>query len=151
MVLLANRVSALVPAPIMASTSVTPSERAASTTCSKIASQRYSGNRSSGIGAPDPNVAEARRRCAVSGSHDLLGLPLPAIRRAPKRPVLRSGDGGAGVPELRADPAVARILEHPSALAPADLPGDLAAELKVVPLIVDRPTLVRLHVNGVIG
>src|SRR2546430_2714979 len=111
MVLLANRVSAPVAAPMLASTSVTPSARAASATAEKISShcERLS---TSGIGAPDLDVAEARWRGAVPGPHHLLRLSLAAIRCAPYRPVFRSRDGRAGIPELRADAAVAGVLKH---------------------------------------
>src|SRR5579872_6431806 len=64
--------------------------------------------------------------------------------------MLGAGDGRAGVPELRADAAVAGIFQHPRALAVADLPGDLTAELEIVALVVDRPALVGLHVDGVV-
>src|SRR5262245_22058906 len=110
MVLLANLVSAYVPAPMVASTSWTPRARAASATCMKIAAH-CSRVSSSGIGAPDLYIAETRWRRTVPCPHHLLRLPLAAIGRAPQRPVLRSGDGRAGIPELRADAAVAGILE----------------------------------------
>src|ERR1019366_661735 len=103
-----------------------------------------------GIRAPDLDAAEARWTGAVARAHDLLRLPLAAVGRAPQHPVLGSGDGRAGIPELRGDAAVAGILQHVDALAVADLPADLAAELEVVALVVDRPAPVGLHVDGVI-
>src|SRR2546427_9824010 len=138
MVLLANRVSALELAPIKASTSSTPRPRAASVTRPKISSQRSRGS-SSGICASDLHLAEARGRGAMSGAHYLLRLPLATIRRPPQRPVLRSRDGRAGIPKLRRDAAIARVFQHARALSLANLPADLAAELKVVALVVDRP------------
>src|SRR4029077_704288 len=45
--------------------------------------------------------------------------------------------------------AISGILEHAAALPVLDLPRDLAAELEVVPLVVDGPAPVGLHVNGV--
>src|SRR5579859_7908868 len=152
MVLLAKRVSALEPAPNIASTSETPSARAACSTDPKISSHSARANRSiSFIGAADSDSAEARRACAMASPHHLLRLAFSAIRRAPERPMLRTGDGGAGVPEFRADAAITGVLQHAAALPVANLPGDLAAELKVVALVVDRPALIRLHVDGVAG
>src|SRR5882724_4069091 len=135
MVLLAKRVSACVPAPIITSTSDTPSARATAETRTRILSQRFLDSRSSLIGAADLDSRKTRRARAVARAHYLLRLALSAVRRAPQCPMLGTGDGGAGIPEFRADAAVARILEHPQALAVADLPGDLAAELEVVALI----------------
>src|SRR5580692_4610325 len=112
MALLAKRVRALDSAVKMASTSVMPRARAASKTWPKIAWQRA---RSIGIGASDLDATEARGAGAVAGAHDLLGLSLAAVGRAPQHPVFRSGDGRAGVPELRRDAAVAGILQHADA------------------------------------
>src|ERR1022692_4363801 len=103
-----------------------------------------------GISAPDLDAAEARGTSAVAGTHDLLRLPLAAVGRAPQDPVLGAGDGRAGVPELRRDAAVAGILQHPDALAVADLPAHLAAELEFVALVVDGPAPVGLHIYGMI-
>src|ERR1700681_455668 len=105
MVLLAKRVSAFAPAPISASRLRTPMERAAAAADWKISSA-YCRVRSAdswmllaGICATDPDVAKARRARAMSGSHHLFRLPLSTIRRPPQRPVLRAGDGRAGIPE----------------------------------------------------
>src|ERR1700733_5210018 len=113
MALLANRVSALVPDATMASTSSIPSARAAPATCPN-SSAHFS--RGSGpaplllrISAPDFDAAKARGAGAVARAHDLFGLPLAAIRRAPEHPVLGAGDGRARVPKLRTDSAVTRI------------------------------------------
>src|SRR5271157_1724007 len=141
MALLAKRVSASSWEASMVSTSVTPSARAASHTASNTVS--------SAIRAPDPDLAEPRGAGAVARAHHLLGLALAAIRDAPQRPVLRPGNGRTGVPEFRGDAAVAGVLQHADALAAANLPADLAAELEVVPLVVDRPAPVGLHVDAV--
>src|SRR5271157_4054967 len=98
-----------------------PSARAASTTCPKMASAL------SRIGAPDPDVANPRRAGSMAGAHHLLGLPLAAVRHPPQGPVLRPGDGRAGIPEFGGYAAVAGVLEHADALAVADLPADFAA------------------------
>src|ERR1039458_4733820 len=125
----------------MTSISVTPSARAASSTCWKS---------SFGIGAAYLDLAEARGACAVAGADDLLGLPLAAIGDAPQRPVSPARDGGAGVPEFGGDAAIAGVLQHARALAAANLPGDLAAKLKVVALVVDGPTAIGLHINAAV-
>src|SRR5438270_6788429 len=136
MVLLAKRVSALEPAPNIASTSETPSDRAACWTNPKISWQRSRVKSSdSFIGDADFYAAEARRTGAMACPHDLLGLTFAAIRRAPQCPMLRTGDGRAGVPKFRTDAAIARVLQHANALTIADLPGDFAAELNVVALV----------------
>src|ERR1035441_5376698 len=145
MALLAKRVSALVSEARMASTSVTPCARAASATWPKMASAL------SGIGAPDFDFVETRGAGSVAGAHHLLGLAFAAIGNAPQRPVWGAGDGRAGVPELGRNPAIAGVLQHAEALAVAHLPGDFAAELEVVALIVDGPTAIGLHVDGVVG
>src|SRR5712691_12228285 len=111
MVLLAKRVSALTPTASMASTSATPSERAAAATSPKISSQRARVSSASLIRAADLDCAEPRRARAMAGPHHLLGLSLPAIGRAPQRPVFRPCDGRAGIPELGADAAVAGVLQ----------------------------------------
>src|SRR5262245_47203419 len=86
----------------------------------------------------------------MAGAHHLLGLSFATVGRAPQRPVFRPGDGCAGIPELGADPAIAGVLEHADALAPADFPTDLTTELEVVALVIDRPALVGLHVDGAV-
>src|SRR6058998_1316196 len=101
MVLLAKRVSACDPTPSMASTSPIPSERAAWTTSPKISSQRSRVSSASLIRAADLDSAETRGAGSVAGAHHLLGLSFAAVGRAPQRPVLRAGDGGAGIPKLR--------------------------------------------------
>src|SRR2546430_306288 len=88
---------------------------------------------------PDADIAKARRGCAMSGSHRLHRLALPAIWRAPQRPRVAIADRIAGVPELRGDSAVAWILQHPGFLAALDLPSDLRGKLKLIAAIVDGP------------
>src|SRR5271157_1889117 len=91
------------------------------------------------ISAPDLDLAEARRAGPVTRAHHLLRLSFAAVGHAPKRPVLPPGNRLAGIPELGRDAAVARVLQHADALAVPDLPRDLAAELKVIALVVDGP------------
>src|ERR1700733_3165927 len=101
--------------------------------------------------APHFDPAKTRRRRSVSSAHHLLGLSLAAIRGAPQRPLVARADRVQRIPELGCDPRVRRILHHSRALAVLDLPPDLATELKVVALVVDRPRTVGLHQNSVIG
>src|SRR5579875_519093 len=129
----------------MASISATPRERAAASTWPKMASI------STGIGATDPDFAEARGARAMACAHYLLRLPLAAIGHSPKRPMLRPGNGRAGVPKFRRNAAVAGVLQHSHPLAIADLPADLAAELKMVALIVNRPAPVGFHINRMLA
>src|ERR1700694_2382044 len=148
MVLLANRVSASRCPAIRASTSETPNDFAAR--CTSSNSLRHSPNDKMGAGLSaisrsDFDVVEAGRAGAVARSDHLLGLALAAIRYPPQSPVIAIGDSHAGIPELRRNAAVGRILEHPHPLAITDLPSNLAPELKVVALVVDRPASVRLH------
>src|SRR4051812_27797611 len=143
MALFAKRVSEASSPLRITSSSATPCARAAAIAISNRRSNSLC------IRAPDLDLPEPRRAGAVAGAHHLLRLPLSAVRDAPQGPVLAPGDRHAGVPELRRNPAVARILQHADPLPIADLPGDLAPELKVVPLVVDRPTAVGLHVNAV--
>src|ERR1035437_474033 len=102
------------------------------------------------ICAPDADRAEPRGAGAVARSHHLFRLALSAIGDAPEGPVLGAGDGGAAVPELGGDAAVAGVFQHADALAVADLPPDFASELKVVTLVVDGPAPVGLHVDAVV-
>src|ERR1700674_5305769 len=153
MVLFANRVSAPRCAPKMASTSGTPKDFAARWTLPK--SSRHLSIVKTGdvsdstcISGPDLDIVEARRACAMPGPDHLLRLALAAIRNAPQHPTIAVGDGLAGIPELGCNAAIGWILEHPGALAVANLPCDLAAELKVVAFVVNRPATVGLHVNG---
>src|SRR5579875_3560384 len=99
------------------------------------------------IADPDRNVTEACRRRALRGPPGLQRLSLSAVRRPPGDPRGRVGDRIAGVPKLRRDACVCRIFDHTAPFAVLDLPPDLAAELKVEAVIVDRPRAVRLHVQ----
>src|SRR5690348_153138 len=109
MALLAKRVRDASSPVKIASRLETPWARAASSAISK---RRANSLR---IRAPDFDVAEARGTGAVAGAHHLFGLAFAAVRDAPECPMLASGDGGAGVPELGGNAAVARVFEHADA------------------------------------
>src|SRR3954469_5283188 len=66
-------------------------------------------------------------------------------------PFVARADRIHGVPKFRGYSRIGGILEHASKLAILDLPSNLAPELKVVALIVDRPGAVRLHIHSVVG
>src|ERR1700678_90552 len=103
------------------------------------------------ISAPHLNPTKPRWRRPMPGPHHLLRLSLSAIRRAPQRPLIARADRIQRIPELSRNSRIRRILHHARALAILDLPADLAAELKVISLVIDRPRAVGLHQNAVIG
>src|SRR5215471_2584275 len=111
----------------MASISATPCTRAASRTCWNISCILWI---SSAIRAPNFDLPETRRACAVAGAHHLFWLALAAVGDAPESPVLAPGDGDARIPELRRNSAIAGILQHADPLTIADLPANFASELK---------------------
>src|SRR5262250_3906544 len=90
--------------------------------------------RTSHLHSPKP-----RRRRAMAGSHDLLGLSLAAIRRAPKGPFIAGTNRVHGVPEARRKAAIGRVLQHSHPFAVLDLPANLSPKLKVVALVVNGP------------
>src|SRR5580658_6866168 len=152
MVLLAKRVSAAQCAPKSASTSEMPSALAMSCTCPnsslQLAIGRMVSSKLTGIRRSHFDVVEARGACTVAGGDHLLGLSLAAVGNTPQHPMIAIGNGRARVPKLRGDAAIGRVLQHTNALTIFDFPGDLAAELEVVALVVDGPTAIGLHVNG---
>ena len=87
----------------------------------------------------------------VAGVADLDRLALAAVRGAPEHPLVGAADHVHRGPEPRADAGVGGVAEHLAELAVLDLPGDLAAELEVEPLVVDRPGAVGVHVDAVVG
>ena len=87
----------------------------------------------------------------MARAHYLLWLALATIRRAPESPLVAGADGVERIPKLSRDAGIRWIFQHADALAVLDLPADLAAELKVVTLVVDRPGAISLHQNAVIG
>src|ERR671918_461384 len=96
------------------------------------------------------NVAEPRRRGTVAHPRDLSWLTLAAVRRSPQCPVLAAADGVAALPELRRDAGVVGVPVHLCETAVLDPPGDLASELEVHPVVVDRPRRVRRHEHAVL-
>src|SRR5436853_1636363 len=99
----------------------------------------------------DADAAEASRNRRMTGMADLLRLTLAAVRRSPERPLVAPAEHVHRAPEPRADPGVGRVLQEPRLLAALDLPADLAPELEVEALVVDRPGPVGVHVDPVVG
>src|SRR5688500_20216323 len=87
----------------------------------------------------------------MTGVTDLPGLSLAAVRSAPEGPLRLVAKHVQALPELRADAGVGRILDHPSALAILDLPADLATELEIQALVVDRPRAVSVNQDVDLG
>src|SRR5580698_3416143 len=103
------------------------------------------------ISRPHLNPTKPRRTSPMPRAHHLLRLSLPTMRNPPQDPLLPRTNRIHRPPELRCYSTVRRILQHPHALPPLDLPANLAAKLKVVALVVNRPRPVRLHIDPVIG
>src|SRR5579872_378931 len=97
-----------------------------------------------------PNLAEARRRGALCRTAGLHRFAFSAVRSTPCDPRVLIADGITGIPELRCHAGVRGILEHAATLAVFYFPTDLAAELKVEAMIVDRPRAVALHIDAVL-
>src|SRR3546814_13215990 len=94
--------------------------------------------RSAAGAADDVDAVEARRAGAVRDRGDLAGLALAVEERAAHAVVALVADRRAGIPELRRADLVGHVLEHPGDLAVLDLVEQLAAELRVVALLVNR-------------
>ena len=70
---------------------------------------------------------------------------------APEHPVLGITNSVAGIPELRGDAAVTRILQHTAFFAILDFPRNFGRELKLKAMVVDGPGAVGLHKNSIVG
>src|SRR5208282_557219 len=162
MVLLAKRVSAKREPVKIASTSSADEKRRMrskmSADCSRLSnfltfsvSRCLCGELASLVRRADANIPKPRRASAMPRAHDLLRLPLAAIRSSPYRPLIARANRIHRIPKLRGDPGIRRILQHPDPLAALDLPRDFASELKVVALVVNRPRLVGLHVDAIVS
>src|SRR5947209_3681733 len=86
----------------------------------------------------------------MARAHYLLRLSFAAIWSSPQRPLITRTNRVHRIPEFSGDPGVRRVLQHAHALAVFDLPPNLCSELKVIPLVVDRPRPVRLKEDRVI-
>src|SRR5258707_9860937 len=95
----------------------------------------------------DLYVPEPRRCSPVSRAHHLLRLTFATVGRAPESPLVTRTDRVERIPKFRRDPRVRWILQHADTLAVLDLPTHLAAELKIVAPIINRPPAVGRHEN----
>ncbi|KAG1269824.1 hypothetical protein G6F65_013571 [Rhizopus arrhizus] len=89
-------------------------------------------------GVDDVDAVEAGGGRTVRNRRDLAGLALAIEERTTQAEIAFIADGGAGVPELRRADLVSRVLDHAGDLSVLDLVVQLAAELRVVALLVDR-------------
>src|ERR1039457_4259130 len=96
------------------------------------------------------HLAEARRRTAVADRVDLLRLPLAVVGRAPLLPIAGSGDQVERLPEVGGARLVGDPRNHPLLLAVLDLPKSIAAELKIVALLVDREAAIAIDQDAVV-
>src|SRR5262249_29832035 len=103
------------------------------------------------IRCPNLHTLKPCWRGAVAGTHRLHGLAFATVGCTPQRPLVAGTDGLHGIPELGSDAGIGRVLEHPAQLSTFDFPTDLASELEVVALVVDRPGAVGLHVDAVVN
>src|SRR5579859_2077297 len=87
----------------------------------------------------------------MPGVAELAGLTLPAVRRAPEGVLRLIADHVHAAPEGWGDPCVGGVAHHAASPAALDLPSDLAAELKVETLVVNRPRAVGVHQDPVVG
>src|SRR5205823_3113673 len=101
--------------------------------------RRSPASRRPAIGVEDVDLAEARRRAAVTDRVRLARLALAVAERAAEVPRRRSADEVARLPELERVRLIRDVLDHPRLLAVLDLPERLTAELEIQPLVVDRP------------
>src|ERR1700720_1879783 len=99
----------------------------------------------------DANIPEPRRPRPMSRTYHLLRLPFAAVGSSPKRPLIPRADRIHRIPELSRDAGVRRILQHAHPLALLDLPRNLASELKVITLVINRPGFVGLHINAAVS
>src|SRR5512145_3018541 len=98
-----------------------------------LAARLQAARRVDHVDAVEPRGGGAVRHCT-----DLAGLAL-AVEERPAEPVVAPvADLRAGVPELLRVGLVGHVAQHPRDLAALDLEEELARELKVVPLLVDR-------------
>src|SRR5688572_6360221 len=90
------------------------------------------------LGVDDVDAVEARRGAAVRDRRDLPRLPLAVEERAAHSVVALVAAGDHRVPELLGVGLVGDVAQHRPDLAVLDLVEQLAAELEVVALLVDR-------------
>src|SRR5690606_27343354 len=101
-------------------------------------------------GIDDVDAVETGGGRAVRDRRHLARLALAVEERAAQAVVAFVGDGAAGVPEFRRADLVGHVFQHAGDLAVLDLVEKLAAELRVVALLVDRERTVADDVDAVL-
>src|SRR5882724_430106 len=86
------------------------------------------------------HLAETRWRTSMTDRIDLCRLAFRIARRSTLPPVRRSRHAVARLPEIGRPRLIRNPRNHPAFLAALNLPERVAAELKVVALLVDRIT-----------
>src|SRR5688500_14776321 len=97
----------------------------------------------------DVGAIEARGARTVRNGGNLARLALAVEERTAEAVIRLVADRHAGVPELRRADLVGDILDHAADLAVLDLVEQLAAELRVVALLVDREGAIADDVDAV--
>src|ERR1017187_4935114 len=92
------------------------------------------------VGDDDIDLAEAGGTTAVADAVDLGGLALAVVGCAVLLVVGGSGDGVAGLPEIRGAGLIGNARDHAGLPALLDFPEGVAAELEVVALLIDGET-----------
>src|SRR3954449_13105256 len=99
----------------------------------------------------DVDVAEAARHAAVAHRVDLAGLALSVEEAGAHLVALAAADHVHGVPEVGRAHLVGNVLQLAHDLAALDLIEELAAELRVVALLVDGEAAVAHDGDATIG
>src|SRR5205809_32024 len=102
------------------------------------------------VGLEDVDLAEARRAAPVADAVHLCGLALAVVGSAVLLPVGRAGDRVARLPEIGSPRLVGHARKHPALFAVLDFPEGIAAELKVVALLVDGEAAVAVDQDAVL-
>ena len=106
--------------------------------------------RRSGGGVENVDLAKAGDRAPMADGIGLRRFAF-AVAEQPVQFVGRlAAKTVAGIPEVCGARLISDVAQHAGDLARLDLPERLAAELEVVPLLVDRPTAVAVDQNAVL-
>src|SRR6185503_7494431 len=98
----------------------------------------------------DVDLAESRDRAAVADGIRLPRLAFAIVRRTIDFIRCFAAESIARMPEIRRARLVGNIAEHRANFAFLDFPKCLAAELKIVTLLIDGPTAVAVNQDSVI-
>src|SRR5205823_14821769 len=90
-----------------------------------------------------------RRTASVAHAVDLRGLALAVVGRAVLLPIGWTRNRIARLPEIRRLRLIRHARNHAALLPVLDLPERIAAELEVIPLLIDREAAVAIDQNPV--